>query len=104
MKRDGRKLDYKTLEEIRRMAVERGRAGEDSSTVIASYGFCRRTIYKGLRAVKGRGRGFDALRSRKGTATYLGAMATLKLTMRDWRRPPRSGCLVGTRNVAARRF
>jgi transposase len=67
MKRDGRKLDHKTLEEIRRMAVERVREGEDPSTIIASYGFCRTTIYKWLRAVKGRGRGLDALRSRKGT-------------------------------------
>ena len=67
MKRDGRKLDHKTLEEIRRMAVERVREGEDPSAVIASYGFCRTTIYKWLRAAKGRGRGLEALRSRKGT-------------------------------------
>ena len=57
MKRDGRKLDHKTLEEIRLMAVERVREGEDPSAVIASYGFCRTTIYKWLRAAKGRGRG-----------------------------------------------
>jgi len=67
MKRDGRKLDHKTLEEIRLMAVERVREGEDPSTVIASYGFCRTTIYKWLRAAKDRGRGVSALRSRKGT-------------------------------------
>jgi len=67
MKRDGRKLDHKTLEEIRQMAIERVREGEDPSAVIASYGFCRTTIYKWLRAVKGKGRGLDALRSRKGT-------------------------------------
>jgi transposase len=67
MKRDGRKLDHKTLEEIRRMAVERVREGEDASAVIASYGFCRTTIYKWLRAVKAKGRGLDALRSRKST-------------------------------------
>ena len=67
MKRDGRKLDHKTLEEIRRMAVERVWEGEDPSEVIASYGFSRTTIYKWLRAAKGRGRGLDALRSRKGT-------------------------------------
>jgi transposase len=67
MKRDGRKLDHKTLEEIRLMAIERVREGEDPSTVIASYGFCRTTIYKWLRAAKGRGRGLAALRSRKGT-------------------------------------
>jgi len=68
MKRDGRKLDHKTLEEIRLMAVERVREGEDPSVVIASYGFCRTTIYKWLRvAKKRRGGGVDALRSRKGT-------------------------------------
>jgi len=67
MKRDGRTLDHKTLEEIRRMAVERVWDGEDPSEVIASYGFCRTTIYKWLRAAKGRGRGLAALRSRKGT-------------------------------------
>src|SRR6266699_3556946 len=67
MRRDGRQLDHKTLEEIRRMAVERVREGEDPSAVIACYGFCRTTIYKWLRTAKGRGRGLAALRSRKGT-------------------------------------
>lgn len=69
MKRDGRKLDHKTLEEIRRMAVERVWEGEDPSEVIASYGFCRTTIYKWLRAVEGKRKGskLDALRSSKGT-------------------------------------
>jgi hypothetical protein len=36
MVRDGRTLDHKTLEEIRRMAVERVREGETPSAVIAS--------------------------------------------------------------------
>src|ERR1700730_2243418 len=67
MKRDGRQLDHKTLEEIRRMSVERVREGEDPSAVIASYGFCRTTIYKWLNTAKGRGRGLAALCSRKGT-------------------------------------
>jgi len=67
MKRDGRKLDHKTLEEIRRMAVQRVWDGEKPSAVIASYGFSRQTIYKWLREAKGRGRGLRALRSRKGT-------------------------------------
>jgi transposase len=66
MVRDGRTLDHKTLEEIRRMAVERVQEGEAPSAVIASYGFCRTTIYKWLRQVKRGGRG-DPLRSRKGT-------------------------------------
>lgn len=67
MIRDGRTLDHKTLEEIRRMAVERVQEGEAPSVVIASYGFCRTTIYKWLRKVKRRGRDVDPLRSRKGT-------------------------------------
>jgi transposase len=67
MERDGRTLDHRTLEEIRRLAVERVREGEDPSTVIASYGFCRTTIYKWLRAASGRGRGLRALASRKAT-------------------------------------
>jgi transposase len=65
MKRDGRTLDHRTLEEIRRMAVERVREGEDPSAVIASYGFCRTTIYKWMHASSGRGKGMRALASRK---------------------------------------
>jgi len=67
MKRDGRTLDHKTLEEIRRMAVQRVYEGERPSAVIASYGFARQVIYKWLRQAKGKGRGLRALRSRKGT-------------------------------------
>jgi transposase len=67
MKRDGRTLDHKTLEEIRRMAVERVWEGEKASAVIASYGFSRQIIYKWLREATGKGRGLRALRSRKGT-------------------------------------
>jgi transposase len=67
MKRDGRTLDHRTLEEIRRMAVQRVWEGEKPSAVIASYGFSRQTIYKWLREAKGKGRGLRALRSRKGT-------------------------------------
>src|SRR6266581_954151 len=67
MKRDGRKLDHKTLEEIRRMAVQRVWDGEKPSVVIASYGFSRQIIYKWLREAKGKGRGLRALRSRKAT-------------------------------------
>jgi transposase len=67
MKRDGRTLDHQTLEEIRRMAVQRVWEGEKPSAVIASYGFSRQIIYKWLREAKGKGRGLRALRSRKGT-------------------------------------
>lgn len=67
MKRDGRKLDHRTLEAIRLMAVERVREGETPSSVIASYGFCRTTIYKWLAAASKPGRGMKALHSRRAT-------------------------------------
>jgi transposase len=67
MKRDGRKLDHRTLETIRKMAVQRVREGEKPSQVIASYGFSRGSIYRWLKAAKGRGKGLRALASRKGT-------------------------------------
>ena len=67
MKRDGRTLDHKTLEDIRRMAVQRVREGEKPSAVIASFGFCRPVIYKWLKTAAGRGRGLRALHSTRGT-------------------------------------
>ncbi len=67
MQRDGRSFDHRTLETIRLMAIERVGEGERPSAVIASYGFCRTTIYKWLRAAKAPGVGTRALRSRRGT-------------------------------------
>jgi transposase len=67
MKRDGRTLDRKTLEEIRLMAVERVREGEPAATVIEAYGFNRTTIYKWLNAALQPGVGIRALRSTKAT-------------------------------------
>jgi len=67
MKRDGRTLDHATLETIRLMAVERVREGESPTTVIASYGFNRTTIYKWIRAAVQPGVGIKALRSTKAT-------------------------------------
>lgn len=49
------------------MAVERVREGEAPRAVIASYGFCRTTIYKWLRQASSRSRGINALAARKGT-------------------------------------
>lgn len=53
MRQDGRKLDHETLERIRLEAIARVSAGEVPSEVIASYGFCRTTIYKWLRVTDG---------------------------------------------------
>lgn len=67
MTRDGRTLDHRTLETIRKMAVERVREGERPSEVIASYGFHRCTIYRWLTATRGRGHGLHALAARPAT-------------------------------------
>jgi transposase len=63
MKRDGRSFDHRTLESIRLMAIERVQEGERPSSVIASYRFCRTTIYKWMRAACRQGGGLRALRS-----------------------------------------
>ena len=67
MRRDGRVLDHRTLEAIRVMAVERVREGERPSSVIASFGFNRTTIYKWIKAASQPGIGVKALVSRPAT-------------------------------------
>lgn len=57
---DGRKLDHKALEHIRKLAVRRVvEDGEDPSEVMRSFGLCRTTIYPWLR--KFNDEGWDAL-------------------------------------------
>jgi transposase len=67
MKRDGRSFDHRTLEAIRLMAIERVRAGERPSAVIASYGFSRTTIYKWIEAARQPSVGLRALHSKPAT-------------------------------------
>src|ERR1700745_3985769 len=67
MRRDGRGLDHRTLEAIRLMAVERVRDGERPSSVIASFGFNRTTIYRCLEGATKPGAGLSALHSRAAT-------------------------------------
>ncbi len=67
MTRDGRSFDHRTLETIRLMAVERVRDGERPSSVVASFGFSRTTIYKWINAASKPGMGLKALRSRPAT-------------------------------------
>jgi transposase len=59
---DGRKLDHKTLEELRIRAVKRVEAGESPEVVIESLGFSRPRIYEWLAAY--REGGTDALRAK----------------------------------------
>lgn len=62
MKRDGRKLDHKALEDIRIQAVERVQAGESPEEVIRVLGFGRTVIYDWL--AKAREGGTEALRAK----------------------------------------
>lgn len=60
MKRDGRKLDHRTLEELRKIAVRRVIEDKESpSRVAADFGFCRNYLYPWLR--KFREGGWEAL-------------------------------------------
>ena len=63
----GESFDHRTLEAIRLMAVVRVRDGEHPSSVIASFGFNRTTIYKWIDAASKPGVGLKALRSRPAT-------------------------------------
>jgi transposase len=60
---DGRTLDHKTLEHLRRLAIRRIEQGERPSAVIGSLGLYRTSVYKWLRAYRKHGEA--ALASRK---------------------------------------
>src|SRR5271165_7474242 len=79
---DGRTLSHETSEHIRRMAVRRVEQGERPSSVIASYGLCRTTIYKWLRAAK-RG-GEEALSARRHPGRKPTLSPRQKLQVRHW--------------------
>ena len=82
MEIDGRTLAHDTLETIRMMALRRVREGEAPSAVIRSYGLCRTTIYKWLRAARTGGE--RALRSRKSTGRPPQLNARQKQQVRRW--------------------
>ena len=71
MQRDGRTLSHEVSEEIRRSAVQRVSEGEKPSDVIASYGLCRTSIYRWLRAAKDGGAQVLASTKSKGPARRL---------------------------------
>jgi transposase len=82
VKIDGRTLSHETSERLRVMGVRRVREGERPSSVIRSFGFCRTTIYKWLRAAR-RG-GEKALRARKHPGRKPMLSARQKLQVRRW--------------------
>lgn len=79
---DGRTLSHETSETIRLMAVRRVREGEPPSAVIRSYGLCRTTIYRWLRAER-RG-GEEALKARKHPGRKPTLSPKQKLQVRRW--------------------
>ncbi len=82
MRIDGRTLSHETSETIRRLAVRRVKEGEAPSEVIKSYGLCRTTIYKWLRAQR---RGGDAaLQARKHPGRKPALTPRQKLQVRRW--------------------
>jgi transposase len=52
---DGRTLDHKTLEHLRRLAIQRIGQGERPSAVMRSLGLYRTSVYKWMRAYRKRG-------------------------------------------------
>jgi transposase len=82
MKIDGRTLTHEASETIRIMAVRRVKEGERPSEVIKSYGLCRTTIYKWLRAAAGGGE--SALVSRKAGGPPCKLSPARKQQVRTW--------------------
>jgi transposase len=79
---DGRRLSHETSLVIRRLAVRRVEAGERPSRVIASFGLCRTTIYRWLRAK--RAGGFAALDRRRHPGRPPRISAERGATVREW--------------------
>ena len=82
MRIDGRMLSHETSETIRRLAVGRVKEGEAPGEVIKSYGLCRTTIYKWLKAER-RG-GEAALTARKHPGRRPALAPRQKLQIRRW--------------------
>lgn len=82
MKIDGRTLSHETSEQFRLRAVRRVREGEKPSVIMRTYGFCRTTIYKWLRAAR-RG-GEKALRARKHPGRRPKLSPKQRLQVRRW--------------------
>lgn len=79
---DGRTLDHKTLEHLRRLAIQRIAQGERPSAVMQSLGLYRTSVYKWLRAY--RKRGDAALASRKANGPTPKLTEKQRRKVREW--------------------
>lgn len=83
IKTDGRKLDHKTSEHFRRLAVRRVlEGGERPSEVMRSLGLCRTTIYPWLRAYGHKGH--EALTARKASGPKTRLTEKQRQRVRRW--------------------
>jgi transposase len=82
MRIDGRTLTHEASETIRIMAVRRVTEGEPPSEVIKSYGLCRTTVYKWLRAARHGGEA--ALAAHKASGPPCRLNAKQKQQVRTW--------------------
>ncbi len=82
MKHDGRSIDHKTLEYIRKTALDRIDAGEPVAVVMASFKLCRTTGYKWIEA-RDNG-GAEALKARVHPGPPSKLSAAQKQTVRKW--------------------
>ena len=79
---DGRTLDHKTLEHLRRLAIQRIGLGERPSEVMRSLGLYRTSVYKWLRAYRKRGEA--ALASRKAAGPTPKLTEKQQRQVRNW--------------------
>ena len=107
-KQDGRKLDHKSLETLRWIAVRRVvEDGGSPSGVMRSLGLCRTTIYPGLR--KHKKKGSEALLMRKASGPKPKLDGKQRRQVRRWisgKDPRQDGFDFGlwTRQIVARPF
>jgi len=88
-RRDARSLDHATLEELRRLAVRRVRAGETQVAIAHSSGVHPRTVAKWLRAYRERGAAGIAARKAPGRPPTLTAAQRRRLRQLIITRDPR---------------
>lgn len=84
MKRDGRTLDHRTLEEFRFLALRRVNEGETPSAVVRSLGMNRTSIYRWLKAAKESGKGELALLSQPATGRPTKLTAAQQTQVFEW--------------------
>jgi transposase len=82
MKNDGRTLSHDENETIRRLAVRRVLSGEKPSDVMASFGYCRTSMYRWLREYREEGK--KSLRAKLHPGPISKLTDSQKLELKKW--------------------